>query len=107
MADQGRIDALLQEVAKLAPAKVPGLDAVVGLDLAGEGGGQWTLKFVGGVLTWTQGLDSVCTATLKLTAKDYEALCNKQLNPISAFMSGRLKVIGNMAIVMKLQPLFQ
>jgi putative sterol carrier protein len=101
------MDELLQGVATAAPSKVPGLDAVVGLDLSGEGGGQWTLTFVGGALTWAQGLSPACTATLKMSASDFEALGKRQLNPISAFMSGRLKVVGNMAVVMKLQPLFQ
>jgi putative sterol carrier protein len=107
MADKAAIEALLVETAKLAPAKLPGFDAVVGLDLAGEGGGQWTLKFVAGALTTAEGIDPAATATLKLSANDFEALCRKQLNPMSAFMSGRLKVVGNMAVVMRLQALFQ
>jgi len=105
--DKATIEALLDETAMIAPDKVPGLDAVVGLDLAGEGGGQWTLRFTGGAMTWSEGLDPAAGATLKVSAKDFDALCRRQLNPISAFMTGRLKVVGNMAIIMKLQPLFQ
>jgi putative sterol carrier protein len=105
--DKATIEAQFAEVAQIAPQKLPGLNAVVGLDLTGEGGGQWTLRFVDGAMTWAEGLDPAAEATLKVAAKDWDALVRKQLNPISAFMTGRLKVVGNMAVIMKLQPLFQ
>lgn len=107
MLDKAAIEAQLDELVKLAPQKVPGLSAVVGLDLAGEGGGQWTLRFAGGSMAWAEGLDPAVEATLKLSAKDWEALGQKKLNPMTAFMTGRLKVVGNMATIMKLQSLLQ
>ena len=105
--DKATLEAQLDELAKLAPQKVPGLSALVGLDLAGEGGGRWTLRFAGGAMTWTEGLDPAVEATLKLSAKDWDALGQKKLNPMTAFMTGRLKVVGNMAVVMRLQALLQ
>lgn len=107
MTDKASIEAQLDETAKITQQKVPGLNAVVGLDLGGEGGGQWTLRFVNGAMTWAESLDPAAEATLKLAAKDWDALTRKQLNPVSAFMTGRLKVVGNMAVIMKLQTLFQ
>lgn len=107
MVDQAAIEAQLDEMARLAPQKVPGLNAVVGLDMPGEGGGQWTLRFANGDMTWTKGLDPAAEATLKVSAKDWDALGRKQLNPMTAFMTGRLKVSGNMAAIMRLQALLQ
>jgi putative sterol carrier protein len=107
MTDRATVEQVLQEAVNVSPAKVPGLDAVVGLDLAGEGGGQWTLNFTGGNLAVSEGADPSAGATLKLSANDFVALGRRQLNPVSAFMSGKLKVVGNMAMIMKLQPLFQ
>jgi putative sterol carrier protein len=105
--EKAAIDAQLAEVARLVPQKLPNLTAVVGLDLTGEGGGQWTLRFASGAMTWGEGLDPAAEATLKVSSKDWDALVRGQLNPVSAFMTGRLKVVGNMAVIMKLQPLFQ
>jgi putative sterol carrier protein len=107
MTDKSSTEALFEEAAKIAPQKVPGLNAVVGVDLAGEGGGQWTIHFTDGALTWVEGLEPAAEATLKMSAKDWDALSHKQLNPVSAFMTGRLKVVGNMAVIMRLQSLFQ
>jgi putative sterol carrier protein len=107
MTDRATVEQVLQEAVKMAPDKVPGLDAVIVLDLAGDGGGKWTLTFTGGSLAVTEGADPAAGATLKLSANDFVALGRRQLNPVSAFMSGKLKVVGNMAMIMKLQPLFQ
>jgi len=107
MADKAAIEAQLDEMAKIAPQKVPGLKAVVGLDLPGEGGGQWTLRFAEGGMTWTEGMDPAAEATLKVSAKDWDALGQGKLNPMTAFMTGRLKVSGNMAVIMRMQALLQ
>lgn len=107
MTDKAAIEVQLDEMAKLAPQRVPGLNAVVGLDLPGEGGGQWTLRFVDGGMTWTEGMDPAADATLKVSAKDWDALGRGKLNPMTAFMTGRLKVTGNMAVIMRLQALMQ
>jgi putative sterol carrier protein len=107
MPDKATIEAQLEEMVRLAPQKVPGLTAVVGLDLGGEGGGKWSLHFVNGAMTWAEGLDPAAEATLKVSAKDWDALGQKKLNPMTAFMTGRLKVVGNMAVIMRLQALLQ
>lgn len=47
--------------------------------------------------------DADCTITISL--KDFEALLNGELNPMMAFMMGKVKVKGDMGIAMKLQSL--
>ena len=42
-----------------------------------------------------------CTVTLTLT--DLQALLGGELNPVIGFMSGRLKLAGDMSIAMRLQ----
>ena len=37
---------------------------------------------------------------------DFQALISGNLNPMSAFMSGKIKVDGDMGVAMKLQSLF-
>jgi len=48
--------------------------------------------------------DADCT--VQLTMEDFQALVNGNLNPMSAFMSGKLKIDGDMGVAMKLQNLF-
>ncbi len=44
--------------------------------------------------------------TVNVSMDDFQALINGQLNPMSAFMSGKIKVDGDMGVAMKLQSLF-
>ena len=45
-----------------------------------------------------------CTVNVSLT--DFQSLIRGDLNPMSAFMSGKIKVDGDMGVAMKLQSLF-
>jgi len=41
--------------------------------------------------------------TLSMAAQDLVALSNGELNAVAAFMQGRIKVSGDMALAMRLQ----
>ena len=75
-------------------------------DLSGEGGGQWTVTIANGQLSVAEGAEATPTVTLKLAAADLVALFNGDLNPVAAFMQGRLRVEGDMSAAMRLQTLF-
>jgi putative sterol carrier protein len=44
--------------------------------------------------------------TIKIDADDLDRLMNGDLNPMTAFMFGKLKISGDMGVAMKLQSLF-
>lgn len=48
--------------------------------------------------------DADCT--VNVSKQDFQSLISGQLNPMSAFMSGKIKVDGDMGVAMKLQGLF-
>ena len=50
--------------------------------------------------------DKEADCTVKVTMQDFQDLVNGELNPMSAFMSGKLKIDGDMGVAMKLQNLF-
>lgn len=50
--------------------------------------------------------DKDADATVKVTLEDFTNLLNGDLNPMTAFMSGKIKVDGDMSVAMKLQKLF-
>ena len=88
------------------PQKLMGLEATVLFDLSGEGGGQWTATIADGKFSVTEGVSASPNVTLKMAATDFLALANGDLNPVMAFMQGRLTVEGDMAMAMRLQALF-
>ncbi|MBN2158504.1 MAG: SCP2 sterol-binding domain-containing protein [Spirochaetes bacterium] len=45
-------------------------------------------------------------SVFKMTAKDTSALMRKETNPVNLFMSGAMKIEGDMAFAMATQPLF-
>lgn len=51
----------------------------------------------------TEDKDADCTISMKL--QDFESLLQGELNPMMAFMTGKIKVKGDMGIAMKLQSL--
>jgi putative sterol carrier protein len=91
---------------KAASQNLAGADAVILFDLAGEGGGQWTATSVDGKLSLSEGAPISPQVTIKFSAEDFLALVNGELNPISAFMQGRIRIQGDMSVAMRLQSLF-
>ena len=51
--------------------------------------------------------DREADCTLEMSRSNYEALRTGRLNPTMALMTGKLKLRGDMALVMKLQGMFK
>ncbi len=49
--------------------------------------------------------DKDADCTIKIAEKDFNAILSGDLNPMGAFMSGKIKVEGDMGLAMKLQSL--
>ena len=86
--------------------KLKGVDATILFDLSGEESGQWTVTIDDGQVDFTEGSPEPPTVTVEATAEDLKALVRGELNPMAAFMQGRVKVKGDMSIAMQLQKLF-
>jgi putative sterol carrier protein len=82
------------------------MDATILFDLSGEDGGQWTVSIRDGKVSFEDGSPESPTLTVEAVAEDLKALVKGELNPMAAFMQGRLKVKGDMSTAMQLQKLF-
>jgi len=49
--------------------------------------------------------DRDADCTIHISEKDFQSIINGDLNPMSAFMTGKVKVKGDMSVAMKLQSL--
>ena len=75
-------------------------------DLSGTDGGQWFVNIADGSLAVSEGAPAATpSATVKMTSEDFQALSSGSLNPMMAFMTGKVKVEGDLNTVMKFQQL--
>jgi nucleoside-diphosphate-sugar epimerase len=88
-------------------ARAAGLDVIVGLDVRGHGGGQWSCKWAGGELREIQrGLSEQARVTYQLDVPTFAAVTEGRLTPQQAFYERRLDVCGDLETGMKLAVLF-
>jgi putative sterol carrier protein len=84
-----------------------GLHAAIQFNLSGVHGGGWFITVKDGKATVTKGSASSPSVTIAMTDRDYVDLATGTLDRQMAFMSGKLKISGNMELAMKLQTLFK
>jgi putative sterol carrier protein len=70
-----------------------------------EGAGQWLVRVEGGAVNVAEG-DGEADTTLTTSEETFLAITRGELNPTSAYMTGKLKIKGDMGAAMKLQKLF-
>src|SRR5215207_9401673 len=85
------------------PAKSAGMTNSYVFDV--EGAGQWKVDVRDGAVSVTEG-GGDGDVTLSMTEENFEKMVGRDLNPTTAYMSGKLKVKGDMSAAMKLQKLF-
>lgn len=101
------IATLMERLPQNFDASVAGdLNASVLFDLDGADGGQWTLNIANGQADVTKGVVGTPTATLKMDAEDYASMVAGDLNAMTAFMTGKIKVEGDLGTIMKMQSIF-
>ncbi|MGO4915734.1 SCP2 sterol-binding domain-containing protein [Pseudogemmobacter sp. W21_MBD1_M6] len=83
--------------------------AVAALNAKMDGGFDGLAKFViedeGSILiddTGARASDAEADVTLTATAETFQAILEGEMNPTSAFMTGKLSVDGDMGLAMKL-----
>lgn len=91
---------------RLIPNKAEGVNAIIQFDLSGDNGGLYWLRISEGKCEAGQGQADNPKMTLKASADDYHAMVTGSLNPMQAFMSGKIKIQGDMSLAMKLQTMF-
>ena len=92
---------------RLNPSAAQGLDCVIQYDLTGEGGGQYHSTIKDGAATVTEGTHPSPSMTITMAAQDFVDMTEGKLDGMSAFMSGKLRIGGDMGLAMRLQSLFR
>ena len=70
-----------------------------------DGAGTWTVRVTDGDVKVTEGVEDA-DATITASEETFEKIISGDLNPTTAYMTGRLKLKGDMGAALKLQKLF-
>ncbi len=84
-------------------SKTAGMNNSYAFDV--EGAGTWLVAVSDGNVDVTEG-GGDADATITTSEENLLAISRGELNPTSAYMTGKLKVKGDMGAAMKLQKLF-
>lgn len=93
----------IPELLKSKPELAQEIGTACQFIVTGENGGDWYLDLTASSSVVLPGLLKTPAVTVTISAKDFVALSFGALNPQLAFMTGRLKVRGDLALALKLQ----
>jgi putative sterol carrier protein len=85
-------------------SKTDGMSNSYAFDI--EGAGQWTVKVEDGGVHVVEGIEDGADVTISASQEVFEKIVAGEQNPTSAYMTGKLKLKGDMGAAMKLQTLF-
>lgn len=94
---------LMKNLPKMVDAEeAKGLKGKVQFSLSGEGGGEWGVVLDDGKVSVSEGIMAQPQLTVKASSENAEKLLNGKLDPMMAFMTGKIKIAGDVALGMKL-----
>jgi putative sterol carrier protein len=86
--------------------KAGGLRATIQFDLSGEGGGDWAVAIADGTCTIVEGQAENPELTIGMAANDFVQMIDGDLQPMVAFMQGKIRLQGDTSLALKFQELF-
>ncbi|MCC6795030.1 MAG: SCP2 sterol-binding domain-containing protein [Candidatus Hydrogenedentes bacterium] len=91
---------------KVDPTKIAGMNATYQFDITGDQGGTWHVKLADGAASVVEGPAESPSITLTATDQNWLDIVSGKLSGQTAFLTGKLKIKGDMGLAMKLQNVF-
>ena len=89
---------------RIDPERIADVRTVFAFDIADAG--TWTVRLTGGPVTVEDGLAADAVCTIQAKAQHFEEILDGRRNPMTAFMTGKIKVKGDMAAATQLKEIF-
>ncbi len=106
MADLTAKDIVAYMPAHFNPAHADGINADLQLHLTGNDGGDWVVSLRSGQCSVAPGTVANPRVNLSADAQDFVNVVTGRMNPMMAFMMGKLKVQGDMALAARFPSMF-
>src|SRR5689334_12731981 len=91
---------------RLNTAAAAGLNKIIQWNITGEEPGVWAFHIVDGTGHLIPGGVEKPDTTFTVKSKDWLAIAEGRLDSMKAFMTGKLKVTGDMTLAMKVPQIF-
>ena len=88
---------------RFKPDKAAGIDVTVKVKITGPNGGNWVVTIKNQKLEVEEGTHPSPTLELEMAETDYIDLINGKLSGEKAFLTGKLRFKGNIALALKLR----
>ena len=88
---------------KADPGALSGINATYQFNLTGDNGGEWVIKLGGDDSGVSDGTNDAADCVISMSDSDFMGIISGSLNPQMAFMTGKLRVKGDMGLALKLQ----
>ena len=85
------------------PAKIAGMNNTYRFDVAGAG--SWVVRVADGTVRVDESADEADTV-ISASEPDFLRILRGEQNPMTAYMTGKVRIAGDMGAAMKLQKLF-
>jgi putative sterol carrier protein len=93
----------IQKKLDSTPGQVPDLNAIYQFNLTGSEESVYHIAFSNGVGKVMAGPSDTPDLTITMSVDDFQKMINGKLNPFTAYMSGQIKLKGDMMLAMKIQ----
>jgi putative sterol carrier protein len=88
---------------RVDPERIAGMNNTYLFEI--EGAGTWTVAVADGTIAVSEGAGDA-DVTFSASEENFEKIVSGEQNPTTAYMTGKLKIKGDMGAAMKLQKIF-
>ncbi len=106
MADLTAKDIIAYMPERFNPAHADGINADMQLHLTGNDGGDWVVSVRSGECTVSSGTVPNPRVNLSADARDFVSVVTGKMNPMMAYMMGKLRVQGDMTLAARFPSMF-
>ncbi len=88
------------------PSAAAGMNKTIQWNISGEDAGQWAFKIAEQTCELIEGGVEKADLTMSMSDKDWIAIAEGKLDPMNAFMMGKVKTQGDVMLAMRIQQIF-
>ena len=105
---ENNLQTIMDEIIRIFnPERAAGMDAVIQFYVSGDQGGEWFAVIRNKELKVSPGTTPNPKLTIKANAQDLVNMFNGKINPVTAYMQGKIQTQGDLGVAMRVAEVFK